>query len=228
MITVIYFWRVRRGSIPLALFHMAVDRFSLSRNRNIKFFKSLGTGKGETFTPRDADATRWGLLITIEESELAKFQDSKLINSWRKFAESEYRAVLQPISSHGKWAGLTPFHTNPENNPQANRISNWEGPIAAITRARIKFRLNSKFWRAVPPVTASLQSSRGLLGAIGIGEAPIGLQGTFSRWESAKALREFAYNGQAHSRAIEMTKQLDWYSEELFARFAIIQEHGEF
>ena len=199
---------------------MAIDRISLKRNKNVTFFKSLGSGKGETFTPRDADSKRWGLLVVIDSTDLDFFDASALISSWRKISITEYRAVLQPISSHGMWSKRKPFDDN--------QISNWQGPVAAITRARIKWSMNSKFWRAVPPVTVSLKSSPGLLSAIGIGEAPIGLQGTFSRWESGAALRSFAYQGQAHIAAIQATKDLDWYAEELFARFAIIEERGGF
>ena len=220
MITVIYFWRIRPSYLPLALIHMAIDRIALGKNKSICFYKSLGTGKGETFTPKDADISRWGLLVTLNQGDLESFHNSRAINSWRKFAISEYRAVLKPISSHGKWAGLEPFSQDQEKS--------WHGPVAAITRARIKLRLNSKFWRAVPPVTTSLKNSPGLQSAIGIGEAPMGLQGTFSRWESATALRDFAYAGSEHKKAIELTKSLGWYSEELFARFAIIDEQGEF
>jgi hypothetical protein len=199
---------------------MAIDRISLKRNKNVTFFKSLGSGKGETFTPKDADSKRWGLLVVIDSTELDSFDASALISNWRKISISEYRAVLQPISSHGMWSKRKPF--------DANQISNWQGPVAAITRARIKWSMNSKFWRAVPPVTVSLKSSPGLLSAIGIGEAPIGLQGTFSRWESGAALRSFAYQGEAHIAAIQATEDLDWYAEELFARFAIIEERGGF
>lgn len=197
---------------------MALDRLTLRRNQKITFFKSLGTGKGETFTPNDADAKRWGLLVVIDASEVNSFDASSLISNWRNISTAEYRAVLQPISAHGLWSKQEPFNQN--------QISNWQGPVAAITRARIKWSMNQKFWRAVPPVTVSLKSSPGLLSAIGIGEAPIGLQGTFSRWESGAALRSFAYQGQAHIAAIQATKDLDWYAEELFARFAIIDEHG--
>ena len=199
---------------------MAIDRITLRRSKKVTFFKSLGSGKGETFTPKDADAKRWGLLVVIDSSEADAFDKSSLISSWRKISTAEYRAVLQPISSHGMWSKRKPF--------DENQISNWQGPVAAITRARIKWAMNQKFWRAVPPVTVSLKSSPGLLSAIGIGEAPIGLQGTFSRWESGAALRTFAYQGQAHIAAIQATKDLDWYAEELFARFAIIKEHGGF
>jgi len=220
VIVLVYFWKINLRSLPVAILHMAIDRISLKRNKNVTFFKSLGSGKGETFTPKDADSKRWGLLVVIDSTDLDSFDASALISSWRKISITEYRAVLQPISSHGMWSKRKPF--------DANQISNWQGPVAAITRARIKWSMNSKFWRAVPPVTVSLKSSPGLLSAIGIGEAPIGLQGTFSRWESGAALRSFAYQGQAHIAAIQATKDLDWYAEELFARFAIIEERGRF
>jgi len=220
MIVLVYFWKINLRSLPVAILHMAIDRISLKRNKSVTFFKSLGSGKGETFTPRDADSKRWGLLIVIDSAELDSFDASALISSWRKISTAEYRAVLQPISSHGLWSGRKPF--------DENQVSNWQGPVAAITRARIKWNMNTKFWRAVPPVTVSLKSSPGLLSAIGIGEAPIGLQGTFSRWESGAALRTFAYQSPAHIAAIQATKDLDWYAEELFARFAIIEERGGF
>ena len=55
---------------------------------------------------------------------------------------------------------------------------------------------------------------------------PIGLQGTFSVWKDAASLRDFAYKGKAHSEAIKATSAQQWYSEELFARFAVIEERG--
>ena len=219
MITVLYFWDIPRASAPLAIAHMAIDRLSLRGNKNISFYKSLGTGTGKTFTPRDADATRWGLLVVIEESAFEKFHNSSLINSWRKFAKSEYCAKLAPISSHGKWAGREPFLVN-DAEPHVRKI-------AAITRARIKWRSQLLFWRATPPVIESLHSQEGLIAAIGIGEAPIGLQGTFSIWRDAASLRAFAYKGEAHAAVIDETARRGWYSEELFARFAVLEERGE-
>ena len=219
MITVIYFWKISLFNLPLAIIHMATDRLSLRRNKSITFYKSLGTGKGATFTPRDADTRRWGLLVVIEENNWEKFHNSPLINSWRKFAVSEYCAKMIPIASHGQWAGREPF--TPSLTPPTDTR------IAAITRARIKWSLQSLFWRAVPPVTKSLHSKAGLVAAIGIGEAPLGLQGTFSIWIDSASLREFAYKDPAHAQVIQETKDRAWYAEELFARFAIIEEHGE-
>jgi hypothetical protein len=212
---VAYFWRVKPVSIPFALLAMAVDRFTLSHSKNVGFYKSLGTGKGETFTPADANTLRWGLIAQVHDLE--SFDQSLVVQRWRKNSVNEFRAVLEPISSHGKWAGKEPFVATAKD---------WTGPVAAITRARIKWHQNFRFWSSVPPVTMSLKSAPGLISAIGIGEAPIGLQGTFSLWESAAAIREFAYKGAAHQKAIADTATYNWYSEELFARFAVKDVRG--
>ena len=104
--------------------------------------------------------------------------------------------------------------------------NNYLGNFSGRSKTTTIGRKNVVFWKAVPPVTISLHQSPGLINAIGIGEAPIGLQGTFSLWESASHLREFAYKGQAHTQAIKATEENKWYSEELFSRFAVIQERG--
>lgn len=83
-----------------------------------------------------------------------------------------------------------------------------------------------RFQAEVPPVSQSLHMSEGLLTAFGIGEAPIGLQGTISIWVDNKSLTQFAQREQAHREVIEKTHKLDWYSEELFARFAVISAQG--
>ena len=212
---VAYFWRIKPSAIPFALLAMAVDRFTLSRSKNVGFYKSLGTGKGETFTPADANSLRWGLIAQVQDLEA--FDQSLVVKRWRTRSVEEFRAILEPISSHGKWAGKEPFVASAKN---------WDGPVVAITRARIKWHQNFRFWRSVPPVTMSLKSAPGLVAAIGIGEAPIGLQGTFSLWESSAAIREFAYKGAAHQKAIADTATYNWYSEELFARFAVKDMRG--
>jgi hypothetical protein len=82
------------------------------------------------------------------------------------------------------------------------------------------------FWRAVPPVSADLHESPGLRLALGIGEAPLGLQGTFSVWDSAAALNSFAYDRAPHAAVVTRTAQEGWYAEELFARLALLSAEG--
>ena len=216
-VTVIYFWKIKSSNIGFALLHMALDRGALRRIKGVQFAKMLGTGKGETFTPRDADANQWGALIVIDGANLQALDNSKLIKRWRGHSLSEVRYLLDPISSHGLWA---------KKNPFAYSSVQTDSEVVAITRARIKWFQNFRFWRAVPPVTASLHSSPGLIATIGIGEAPIGLQGTFSRWKTGADLRNFAYKGAAHQGAIAATERYNWYAEELFARFAVRDIRG--
>lgn len=220
MITRIYFWKIEGSRIIWAILRMALDRRALKGNRAIKFWKLLGTGKGETFTPRDADPKRWGLLITIDESALEAFEGSKMMQRWSKNSTAQFSATLKTIAVHGKWSRKNPFKS--EVAPL-----DWNGKVVAITRARIKWRKNLLFWRSVPPVTASLKAAPGLIKAIGIGEAPIGLQGTFSIWEDPKTISYFAYRGEAHKAAIAATAREKWYAEEMFARFALIDSRGE-
>ena len=213
--TTVYFWRIRKSSVPLALMHMAFDRFLLKRIPGLTFFKSIGTGTGEKFTPSDADPLVWGLIAVVKDPSV--LDSSRVVRSWSRISQSHMRLILEPLSSHGAWAGVNPFIASQSKS---------NGKIVAITRARIKWSKNLLFWRAVPPVTQSLHSQPGLLRALGIGEAPIGLQGTLSIWDSAESLRNFAYKGAAHTDAIAATEKHQWYSEELFARFSLLEMRG--
>ena len=219
-LTVVYFFSVERKSIPFALISMAIDRLRTRMFTGISFSKLLGTGTGRTFTPSDADLTRWGMVVVIDKDRLDAFDQSSIVTNWRKRSTSEFRALLSPLSSHGLWAKKNPFDF-------VAPLSNSDAQIAAITRARIKWNKNFIFWKSVPPVVLDLHSNPGLIAAIGIGEAPIGLQGTFSLWQSASALRDFAYKGKAHQVAIAQTESIGWYSEELFARFEVLELRGE-
>jgi len=217
---VVYFFTVPRKGTPFAFLSMAIDRMRSRKFTGISFSKLLGTGSGQTFTPSDAVLTRWGMVVAIDENRIEAFDQSSIISNWRKRSTSEFRAVLSPLSSHGLWAKKNPFNfIAPLSNPDAQ--------IAALTRARIKWNKNFIFWKSVPPVVIDLHSNPGLHAAIGIGEAPIGLQGTFSLWKSASALRDFAYKGKAHQVAIAQTQSIGWYSEELFARFEVLELRGE-
>lgn len=217
----IYFWRISTKDIPWAITQMALNRRVLNRNSHISFWKLLGTGKGETFTPRDADSRRWGLLVKIEPGALRDFEDSPMMKRWGQKSMERFAATLTPLSVHGSWSSHTPFDVD------STLSESWKGEVAALTRARIKWRKNLIFWRSVPPVTTSLRAAEGLVAAIGIGEAPLGLQGTFSIWQNPAAVKEFAYRGSAHREAIAATKREEWYAEELFARFAITDRKGD-
>jgi hypothetical protein len=187
----------------------------------LRFAKLLGTGDGRTFTLRDADPYHWGLLATWDSADAAAaFEKSRTVRAWARIATDRLRLDLRPLTSRGTWARRQPFG---DPTPQRH-----DGPVAAVTRARIRTAKALTFWRSVPPVSADLHRSPGLRLAVGIGEAPIGLQGTFSLWESGAALTAFAHRGAPHVAAIHQTALQNWYAEELFARFAVVDIEGTF
>ena len=213
MITVLKFWRTAHSYS--GLIRMATCRKSLRSLDYVSFHKLLGTGKGETFTPSDADPNVWGIIAVLPDASLrSKFEQSKPIRSFDEVAIQKTTIEMSTINSIGNWSGVQPFGESTENTQ--NTV-----PIAAITRARLNWKYARRFWRETPPVTASLHNAPGLINAIGIGEAPIGLQGTFSIWRNEAALKDFAYSNASHRKAIELTHQLGWYQEELFARFKV-------
>lgn len=211
----LHLWRVTPGRVPSALLRMASDRRALRGAPGLRFAKLLGTGKGRTFTPRDADLRRWGLLAVWDDAGAADaFEGGVVSRRWDRIAAERWSARLRPLSSRGRWSRREPFGRPP--------AAPWDGPVAAITRARLVPARAMTFWRASPPVAADLREADGLRLALGIGESPIGLQGTFSLWDSADALNAFAYRRPRHVAVIERTRSEGWYAEELFARFAVL------
>jgi hypothetical protein len=220
----LHVWGVPSHQIGTAVLRMGLDRRAARRASGVRFAKMLGTADGRGFGVRDADPHHWGLLTTWDDPAAAEaFEQSRTVRAWDAISTERLLLHLRPISSRGSWSGRAPF-----GDPTPSRPA---GAVAALTRARIRPRLWHRFWSSVPPVAVDLDSrsgAGGLLLSLGIGEAPVGLQGTFSLWSSASALQDFAHRGAAHAAAIRATDELDWYSEELFARFAVESATGTY
>ena len=214
----LHLWRVPTAAVPKAVYRMGRDRGRARRTPGLTFAKLLGTGDGRTFTLRDADPHRWGLLAAWSDAAAAAaFEASDLVTAWERDAVEAFRVDLRPIASRGAWSGRQPF-----GDPVPARA---DGPVAALTRARLRVAAAPSFYRAVPPVSLDLGTRNGLRAALAIGEAPLGLQGTFSLWDSDRALREFA-RAEAHAAVVARTEPERWYAEELFARFAVVGGRG--
>ncbi|GAA4356151.1 monooxygenase [Angustibacter luteus] len=213
-------WGVDTRHVGSALTRMATTRRQLRDTPGLRFRKLLGTGSGRTFTVRDADPHRWGLLTVWDgEADVARYlAGHQALDSWDAVATERLDVRLAPLASRGRWSGVEPF-----GNPLPRKV---DGPVASITRARIRPSKAVTFWRAVPPVSLDLQRVDGLTLALGIGEAPVGLQGTFSLWRSAEALTAFAHRRAPHAEAVRRTATEQWYAEELFARFQVRDVHG--
>ena len=122
--------------------------------------------------------------------------------------------VLDPIEGHGRWDGKTIFGELPVK-------TNYEGRIAVLTRATIKLSKLKEFWSNVDGVASQMAGADGFVTSYGIGEIPFIKQATFSIWDDTTAMKNFAYQMQAHKDVIKKTRQQKWYSEDMFVRFTI-------
>lgn len=218
----LHVWGVRRQRVPAALARMALHRRPLGRGPDRPgFARLLGTGHGRTFAVRDADPCHWALLATWPTAAVAdRFESGAIARSWDRISHERLRITMRPLSSRGTWSGQRPFG-DPAPQP-------YDGPVAALTRARIAPRRALTFWRSVPPVATDLRDRSGVRLALGIGEVPVGWQGTFSLWDSAEALHAFAYAGDQHAAVVRRTAEVGWYAESLFARFAVGSVEGSY
>ena len=201
-----------------AFAQMGLARGRIARERGLRFWKLVGSGRGLGFSLRP-NWSRYGLLAVWESAEAADafFSSSPVAREYREHADEVWTVRLAPVAAHGAWSGANPFL------PLAPRATG--GPVAVLTRASIRWQRLAAFWSAVPEASRALESAGGLVASIGIGEAPFVRQATFSLWRTEADMQAFAYAG-AHRDVIRRTRDEGWYAEELFARFAPVASEG--
>ncbi len=185
----------------------------------LKFYKTLGTGAGNGFRPQP-DFSTYGFLGVWEKEKDAEhfLKNSELFIKYRKHSDEIFTVFMKNIRVHGSWSGANPFV--PEKDIPKGEL------LAVITRASIARKHLIKFWKKVPAVSAPLKEQKGLILSVGIGEWPLSQMATFSIWENESAMKSYAYQRPEHLEAIKLTRKLNWYTEEMFARFRPYRSEG--
>ena len=202
-----------------ALGRMGRPPIQLNKVSGLTFFKPLGTGSGNGFSIKP-DFSTFGFVAVFNSEQVAReFLKSPLINEYSATSESHSYVLMQTIKSHGEWSKQNPFQSSVEFDKTM--------PLGVITRATIKPRLAFRFWKHVPSVSKSMEGYKELIFSKGIGEFPLLMQATFSIWTDAEAMMNYAYQNPKHAEMVKKTRDLGWYSEELFARFQPIHQEGD-
>ena len=211
-----------------ALLAMAVHRLPFSLNKNLSFYKLMGSGKNGTFD-KHPDWQQWAVLavhkkpVSLQEpgepGHIASLYGAFIHNWFTRFKCETYTMLLEPIEGHGYWDKTEPFGKLPKHSPH-------EGVIGVMTRATIRMSKMRAFWNNVPAVAGKMNNTKGLYTSFGIGEIPFLKQATFSVWESKEAMKDFAYRMKEHNDVIQKTRKENWYSEELFVRFKLLLTIG--
>lgn len=212
-------WRIVRG--PGAL----------KREPGLRFAKVLGSGHDGGFGLRPS-ASRLGLFLVFDGEVAAReFIDrSKHLQAWRQHASECCIALLRTTSSRGMWdghalevSGALSDRESPSSWPASASTS---GAVAVLTRASIRPSRILAFWRHAPPSEAALAQSPGCRLAVGLGEAPLLRQATFSIWDSVADMQAYA-RGAAHGEAARAAYSGSCFSESLFARFVPLALQGQ-
>lgn len=225
-ITTLTITRYPGWAIPFAFLSMVLFRIVLFLKKDLLFWRLMGCGKNGTFD-KVPDLKQWAILGVHPPQKDSVFEnttDQKVILSeaygdfiawWISLlCNSCETYLLEPLECHGLWNGKKVFGELPKN-------SAYEGPIAVMTRATIRWSKLSRFWEHVPQAATEMASAGGFVKSYGVGEWPWIKQATFSIWESKAHMRQFAYHSPYHKEIIRKTHQENWYSEEMFVRFAV-------
>jgi spheroidene monooxygenase len=192
--------------------------------------KVMGSGHGGGFSLRPS-ATHQGLICTFSHLDLAqKFLESPAVQAYRERARECWTGVLTVQSARGHWdkqiwQASSSEAMGDQGQAQASMTAQPAAPFAVLTRASIIPTKAMACWRYAPAAQADLDKSPGCLLAMGLGEAPLVRQCTFSLWQDTAAMLNYARQG-AHQVASAAAYKHQFFSESLFVRMQVLQMAG--
>ena len=191
---------------------MQLGHDQLKNVDGLSFYKILGSGAKNGFSAIPNFGTY--ILLCVWESENQAetfFSENNFFKEYQERSNELMTVYMHSAEVHGTWDARQPFQKNAELA--------MDKPIIVLTRARIRFRKLLSFWSRVGSVSQSLESYDGLVLSIGVGEWPLIQQATISIWKTQQEMMDYAYKNPKHREVVMLTRKLNWYKEEMFARF---------
>jgi hypothetical protein len=192
---------------------------TLKAVNGLTFCKLLGTGGSNGFSALPNLGTY--VLFCVWNSEISAsefFLKHPFFKTYNNKSAEQFTVYSNAAESHGSWDNKQPFIKC--------SLLTLNMPVLVLTRARIRIKKLFSFWSKVGNVSQSLCNSKGLILSIGIGEWPLIEQATLSIWHSQAEMLDFAYKNMHHKEVVLLTRKLNWFKEELFARFVPYKFEG--
>lgn len=216
-VIVVLLVQLRPGSRAWGWSRVVRGGAGLSGEPGLRFAKALGSGHEGGFGLRPS-LSRQGLIAVFDGERAADafVCRSALMADYRQHSLEHLTLKLRATSSRGAWSGQQIAVTRDAPAP---------GPVAALTRASIRPSRAWPFWSRSPAAERELASAAGCRLAVGLGEAPVLRQATFSLWDDQAAMDRYARGG-AHLAAIKASAAGDFFSESMFVRFVALSVQG--
>jgi spheroidene monooxygenase len=148
--------------------------------------------------------------------------------AYRERAREYWTGLMAVGSSRGLWDGQA-WDTTPawelDAATDATATQRATPVLATLTRASIRAASAMSFWRHAPAAQDSLGQAQGCLLAMGLGEAPLVRQCTFSLWRDEKSMLDYARQG-AHQQAIQAAYKHHFFTESMFVRMRVLDMQG--
>ena len=208
----------RPRSLLWGLSRLVLGARGVGDHPGLRFVRVLGSGREGGFGL--SPGLRYqGLMAFFDEAQQAHDFAARAPAIQQRLARSEESlvAVLCATSARGSWGGVP---------MQAGDDAGAGDPIAVLTRASIRPTQALTFWRHSPASDRALTRATGCRLAVGLGEAPVLRQATFSLWDNAEAINAYARHG-AHGHAARNAWRDGWFSEWMFVRFRVLSLQGQ-
>jgi hypothetical protein len=120
---------------------------------------------------------------------------------------------MEAVRASGTWPGL------PDTVASARSVEHEAGPAAVLTLGRLRLRRAVPFVRNGARAQAQALDAPGLVWGSGLARLPF--VSSFTLWESADALRAYAYGAvdAAHAQAMAADARLQFHHQGAFVRF---------
>jgi hypothetical protein len=203
---------------------LAQGAFNLKGAKGLLFSKVMGSGHEGGFGLRPS-STHQGLVLLFDTSVNAQaFLESDVSVRYKQHAREWWSSTLVIDSSRGEWNDVSwaPTDLNKEGLADLTKDSTL---VATLTRASIRPASALAFWRYAPQAQADLTNASGCILAMGLGEAPLVRQCTFSVWRDTQSMLRYAQGG-AHRTAIQAAYKHTFFSESMFVRMRILSMTG--
>ncbi len=202
---------------------LAQGATALKGTPGLLFAKVMGSGHNGGFSLRPSSSHQGLLCLFSHQREAEAFIRGPQVQAYVQRARESWMGLFGITSSRGSWDQQT-WGVTPESSLfQPLQAS---APMAALTRASIRPVKAMSFWRHAPAAQSDLNQAPGCQLAMGLGEAPLIRQCTFSLWDDTESMYQYAHSG-AHQQAIQAAYKQEFFSESMFVRMRGISMSGQ-